>query len=48
MIKKSLNYLTPECIMIDIRLEGILCTSQDNDNNGFTIEDYEKLPGSWS
>lgn len=45
MIKKSSTYLTPECTMIDIRQEGILCASQ---NSGFTIEDYDKQTGSWS
>ena len=48
MIKKSSTYLTPECAIIDIRQEGILCSSQGSDNNGFTIDDYEKVEGSWS
>lgn len=48
MIKKSSTYLTPECTIIDIRQEGILCSSQGSDNNGFTIDDYEKVEGSWS
>ena len=48
MIKKNSTYLTPECTLIDIRLEGVLCASQDNGIDGFIIDDYEKLPGSWS
>ena len=48
MIKKSSTYLTPECSIIDFRPEGILCSSVEPDMEGFTIEDFEKLPGSWS
>ena len=48
MIKKSSTYLTPDCDIIDIRQEGFLCSSVEPDKDGFTIEDFEKLPGSWS
>ena len=48
MIKKSSTYLTPECNIIDFRPEGILCSSVESGKDSFTIEDFEKLPGSWS
>lgn len=48
MIKKSSTYLTPECNIIDFCLECILCSSVEPDEDGFTIEEFEKLPGSWS
>ena len=47
MIKKSSTYLTPECSIIHFSSEGILCSSAVSGNNNFTIEDFEKLPGSW-
>lgn len=48
MIKKSSTYLTPECMVIYIQMEGVMCASQEPDNDGFTIVDFNKLSGSWS
>lgn len=45
MIKKPFDYQTPECDIMDILVENVLCTSSDEE--GYTIEDYEKELIGW-
>ncbi len=47
MKKITKDYLTPECVKIYYVPEGVLCASEGDGNNGWTIEDYEKETGSW-
>ena len=47
-MKKTTVYQTPKSIFIDLTMEGVLCGSQGEEgNDGYIIEDYGKLPGSW-
>ena len=46
MIKKPFDYQTPECDIMDILVENVLCTSSDEED-GSTIDDYEKELIGW-
>ena len=45
MKKKPFDYQTPECDMMDILVENVLCASSGEE--GSTIEDYEKEIIGW-
>lgn len=45
MVKKSSTYLSPQCVTVDITIEGMLCASHMSTN--FFIEDFTKVDGSW-
>lgn len=42
---KLMIYVRPECTCLGVQTEGLLCSSVEDD--GSTIYDFEKLPGSW-
>lgn len=44
---RQMIYLCPECLLIEYAPEGILCASDGEGKDGWTIEDYEKENGSW-
>ena len=45
MKKTTFDYLTPECVAVDIVPESVLCISSFKD--GSVIEDFEPIPGTW-
>ena len=45
MKKKPFDYQTPECFILDILAENVLCASSSE--GGSTIEDYEKETIGW-
>ena len=45
MKKTTFDYLAPECVVVDIILESVLCISSLND--GSSIEDFNPIPGTW-
>ena len=42
---KQMTYVHPECVLLDIMTEGLLCSSVEDAQN--TILDFEKIDGSW-
>ena len=42
---KTKNYQSPECNVLDIISECVLCASYED--NAFYIDEFEKEQGSW-
>ena len=45
-MKDLTTYLTPESMVVDVTLEGVLCASGDN-NSESTIVDFGYEKGTW-
>ena len=46
MKKRTLDYLTPECVIVDIVLESVLCASPSE--GGSIIDDFIFEEGNWN
>lgn len=44
MKTQELSYCPPQCVLLDLIQEGVLCASSDDESSIF---DFEVLPGTW-
>ena len=44
---KHFDYQTPECVVLDVLLESVLCESGTEQPGGSYIDPFDKEDGSW-